>query len=295
MRALPPGSSEDAAAAPDDVRLTRREEGALAVYGAAVAEEIRRGAPLATPALARRAVQGFAEAATDPEVGAFVCFLCAQVRPRVPSDVRHEIAWYPLREGPLRRPEDATGPPPVFLGRIQVGVDEQFALSSYLKLYGGSAAEPPDLAALPEELRPWTAVLPNPEQTAILGCPEDVVCSACPEPPARAPRRFCPRCQISLCQDCKQDLRDHPGRAPAEALTNDLWTGFPPALLYTEEVTVVELICASVCFPSMICFTLEARYRGDHLRGQKQADGEDPRSTPPTLGARRVGPFTELV
>ena len=143
MRALPPGADQDPEAgvtadedpepgvthAPGDLRLTRREEGVLAVYGAAVAEQIRRGAPLATPALTRRAAQGFAEAATNPGVGAFVCFLCAQVRPRVPSDLRHEIAWYPLREGPLRRHEDATGPPPVFLGRTQAEVDEQFTLS----------------------------------------------------------------------------------------------------------------------------------------------------------------------
>lgn len=32
-------------------------------------------------------------------------------------------------------------------------------------------------------------------------------------------------------------------------------------MLYEEKVTVMEMICASVCITSMICFTLEKKYR----------------------------------
>ena len=50
---------------------------------------------------------------------------------------------------------------------------------------------------------------------------------------------------------------------PAAALANDLMIFYAPRELYTEQVTVLEMICASVCLTSMICFTLEKKCRGD--------------------------------
>ena len=35
-------------------------------------------------------------------------------------------------------------------------------------------------------------------------------------------------------------------------------------MLYTRHVTVMEMICASVCLTSMICFTMEAKYRNEN-------------------------------
>ena len=48
---------------------------------------------------------------------------------------------------------------------------------------------------------------------------------------------------------------------PSAALVNDLMIYYPPALLYEEKVTVMVMICASVCITSMICFTLERKHR----------------------------------
>ena len=42
-----------------------------------------------------------------------------------------------------------------------------------------------------------------------------------------------------------------------------------PRELYTQEVTVLEMICASTCITSMICFTLEARFRGERPMDSK--------------------------
>ena len=36
---------------------------------------------------------------------------------------------------------------------------------------------------------------------------------------------------------------------------------YAPSILYTEKVTVMEMICASVCITSMICFTFVKKYR----------------------------------
>jgi len=36
---------------------------------------------------------------------------------------------------------------------------------------------------------------------------------------------------------------------------------YAPSILYTEKVLVMEMICSSVRITSMICFTLEKKYR----------------------------------
>ena len=44
-----------------------------------------------------------------------------------------------------------------------------------------------------------------------------------------------------------------------------MWTGYAPAMLYEKKVTVVELICASPCITTLLCFSMESRHRGDNL------------------------------
>ena len=51
---------------------------------------------------------------------------------------------------------------------------------------------------------------------------------------------------------------------PPMALTNDMMVFYAPRELYTMNVTVMEMICASVCFTSMICFTLEWKHRSEN-------------------------------
>ena len=51
---------------------------------------------------------------------------------------------------------------------------------------------------------------------------------------------------------------------PPAALANDMMIFYAPSELYTHDVTVMEMICASVCLTSMICFTLEAKYRKEN-------------------------------
>ena len=51
---------------------------------------------------------------------------------------------------------------------------------------------------------------------------------------------------------------------PPMALTNDMMIFYAPRELYTKQVTVMEMICASVCFTSMVCFTLEWKHRNEN-------------------------------
>ena len=47
---------------------------------------------------------------------------------------------------------------------------------------------------------------------------------------------------------------------PAGCLANDLMVFYAPKEIYTEEMTVMEMVCCSVCIISMICFSLEVKY-----------------------------------
>ena len=51
---------------------------------------------------------------------------------------------------------------------------------------------------------------------------------------------------------------------PPAALTNDMMVFYAPRELYVDKVTVMEMLCASVCITTMVCFTLEAKYRKEN-------------------------------
>ena len=72
---------------------------------------------------------------------------------------------------------------------------------------------------------------------------------------------------------------------PAQALMNDMMIFYAPRELYTMNVTVLEMICASVCMTSMICFTLEAKYRNE----QPKHGGEHPFDAQVHMSKHRMG------
>ena len=60
------------------------------------------------------------------------------------------------------------------------------------------------------------------------------------------------------CDRAKTD-RDGKYKMPPGALVNDLMIFYAPRELYTKNVTILEMICASPCLTSMICFSLEKK------------------------------------
>ena len=50
---------------------------------------------------------------------------------------------------------------------------------------------------------------------------------------------------------------------PPRSLANDLMTFYAPDRMYTEGMTVMEMICCSPCITSMICFSLEVKFQSD--------------------------------
>ena len=47
---------------------------------------------------------------------------------------------------------------------------------------------------------------------------------------------------------------------PPRALSNDMMIFYAPKSIYEDQMTVLEMICSSVCITSMICFSMEVKY-----------------------------------
>ena len=64
-----------------------------------------------------------------------------------------------------------------------------------------------------------------------------------------------------VCQECAKHLDAEDPSLPPASLSNDMMIYDAPTILYAHKVTVMEMICASVCVTSMICFAFEKKYR----------------------------------
>ena len=98
--------------------------------------------------------------------------------------------------------------------------------------------------------------------TDLICCPEDKECKAgCSE------HHACARCWIPVCASCREQAGK--GAIPKEALANDMVVYYAPRELYEFKVTMLELVCASPCLTSLICFSLEKKYRNQRTLDER--------------------------
>ena len=147
-----------------------------------------------------------------------------------------------------------------FCGLSVTKTKEIFGFSEYLNRYGRCGADAPDLTRKMSEFDDWRFIVPwSRESIVILCCPED---RDCKKASCLQGRALCRDCRVPLCRECDASLREKQGSSmPPAALGNDMMIFYAPKELYTMQVTALEMICASVCLTSMICFTMETRYR----------------------------------
>ena len=110
-----------------------------------------------------------------------------------------------------------------------------------------------------ETFASWKLRLPGPDDVELLCCPEDHRCGAAPEHVAEGV--LCEHCELPVCGECLGHLAQ--AELPPLSLANDMWTGYAPERIYAEEATVMELICASPCVTTLICMSMEARFRSE--------------------------------
>ena len=238
----------------------------VSVYNEGIAIAIRKGAPLASYSIDRRCLQQYMQNLVSKGTGTSVCFTCARKFPHIEGTQRNPIRMYPL----LTRVEkqrknsqlivnesaDALG----FLGLCQKDAEDNFGLRQYSQTYGTMNND----VCLPEtheEFDDWHVTVPfEKEHMKMLCCPEDKICTS--SGPVHATTACCEHCTAPICKECAACIYDWKPSLPPAALSNDMIIYYAPTILYTENVTVMEMLCASVCITSMICFTLEKKHRG---------------------------------
>ena len=80
----------------------------------------------------------------------------------------------------------------------------------------------------------------------VLCCPEDAQCVLL-ERNEHGKHECCDQCVAPVCRECSSHLYASKPQLPPSALANDMMIFYPPFSLYKEKVTMMEMICASVC------------------------------------------------
>jgi len=226
------------------------EEKIEAAYNAAITHKVQQGAPLACYALDRRSVRNYVSNLSDDNVESLVCFCCARRFPHVSSISRNEIKWVtPCDE------------PSLFFGLSHTQAEKILGFEAYMTKYGHcSGSGMPNLNQWREEFEDFVLdVTIDGKSLRLLCCPEDLQCDSA-ECQKNASR--CGQCRVPMCSECTNSLEKKV--MPPAALTNDMMVFYAPVELYTLNVTVVEMVCASVCITSMICSTLEMKHRKEN-------------------------------
>ena len=232
------------------------EEAGMEAYRAAISYVCQEGAPLAHPAIDRRCLRLFQEAKDGDSVGAAICFVCARRFPYVDAHLhepRNKIRWRRLLNA-------KTGE---FLNLPRAQVAEWFGYEAYWRNYAAQH-EPEAQAQLQDELLDWqtTVYFADGESLRLICCAEDKLCSKrCPADTT------CSKCRAPICEFCWDAIAKEKAQ-PAAALANDMLVFYAPRMIYQQEVTFMELICASPCFTAMCCFSLEKRLLGDRALDQ---------------------------
>ena len=224
----------------------------LQMYAEAITWQCQSGAPVANVSIDRRALRGYQSIMAGNSIACLVCFVCARKYPYVAAGRNQEIGWVQ----PMNQKKET------FFGQPLARGEEVLGLRVFKEKYvdKGTAVAQEEMA---EELRSWTCEAHFPGKVIeVVCCPEDKECDRhC------GPERLCPQCWVPLCRDCRRDLVWN-GQHPAAALSNDMMVYYGPRNVYSNEVTVMEMLCASPCLTTMICFSLEQRLRGDRALDQ---------------------------
>lgn len=234
------------------------EERMVGVYNEAISTVLRQGAPWATYSIDRRCLYNYVQAVGDNQIESLICFCCARRYPYMAARAsierdNNEVTWItPLSEVGAD----------TFCNMSREDTISTLGFRKYLQRYGHCEKQGPNLNEQLHEFEDWQLKVPFKDgDVDILCCPKDRACSddACIQSST-----CCDKCRLPICRECRDCLCREESKMPAAALANDMMIFYVPRELYTQKVTVMEMICASVCLTSMICFTLEAKYRREN-------------------------------
>ena len=233
-----------------------QEHRAYTVINLALKGIANKQAPSACVSIDRRGLFGLHSEMSDPEsIQSLVCFCCACSHVYMKHSRCSRIKYHEAQSG-CRGPQMTK-----FLGLSRERVRRFFGLEEYLQRSEGASDTGVSLRSEPfhSEFRDWSAEVSFAAGTVtVLCCPEDVTC----DEDHSEPGTICSRCRIPVCHRCNAAIGGPQPTQPMASLANDLWVGFACELIYKENVTYMELVCASPCISSLICFVLEGQRGG---------------------------------
>ncbi len=233
---------------PDDLLVCPRS---LDMYHEAIRRQEQQKIPTVGCTIDRRVHRVFSELWND-DVQALVCFCCARVLIKEScGGCLGEVKMTRVFES--NRFAGRTGWVDIsscrFLGMTAKETERTLGVATYLDDHG-NGVDRPNLHNSParDELDGWLLEIPFDGATVgIVCCPEDRQCNECNVDDMRV---ICGQCELPLCNSCEANLSKK--KQPAIALANDLWVGFTPDVVFTRDVTYMEMLCASLVQPVML-------------------------------------------
>ena len=214
----------------------------------------QHGAPMANVSIDRRALRLYRQSLEGDNVSSLLCFVCARKYPHAKTGRNQPIRWM--------RPLDSEGTSVFGLSILEA--EKVLGIETYVKFYvaGGTVFAQ---AEMKKELQDWSCVVNlQGKLLTLLCCPEDKTC----QKRCKADE-MCTKCRVPVCNGCRRALLWE-GKQPAAALSNDMMVYYAPQDIFEREVTVMEMLCASPCLTTMVCFSLEQKLRGDRALDQDQ-------------------------
>ena len=218
-------------------------------YNEAIAVKVRQGAPLASFAIDRKCLRKAADAMAGDRIQSLICFFCACVHPH--------MAGHQNQQTQYRRPFNPENED-FFFAFDAKATQELLSVETYLKNYGKDPAGFFDLGRHMEEFDDWFINVPvGGNSVSILCCPEDRLCTSM----CMKGKTLCKECKVPVCHRCWTSITAHTPTLPVASLCNDMMIFYAPEELYEDGgLTIMEMICASPCITSMICFSMEVKY-----------------------------------
>ena len=233
-------------AAAEQRHVARDQQALYDAYRFAISVDCQSQAPLACTSLDRRCLRQAVDSLEQAPPETRICMLCAQRLPFVKgskADIRFGQELQPTETGEVFFLGQSSAATAATLGR-------DVFVARYVEETAGTRRE-----SMLQDLQDWTCTLTFREsRVEIICCPEDKECRA-----GCTSAKACSQCWLPICRQCRTAMGA--GQMPQHALANDLVVYYAPRELYEERVTMMELVCASPCMTSLICFSLEKKYR----------------------------------
>ena len=232
----------------------------FSVVNAAIACKVQAAPPVVSYCHDRRALAKYARMACAERMSALICCFCNCTFPWLAGEALPMIEWRCVQKNKEKRRVLTD-----FFGLSSSDTERLYGVRTYVQTYGQGQGDGPDMREEPwaTELLSWTWCVPFEDRAVrVLSSPED---RRCRRGHGEEEPTLCSLCEVPVCYKCWHALEQAQPTLPLRCLANDMWTGYGSRLVYELRATYMEVLLASPCILSLVCFVLEVG-RGNVLQ-----------------------------